>query len=83
MDGKFQIPEYILDALVFVADVSFLEKRNYLKILRNYGEVYADVDILKLIAEKPEIEFGELLKAVKNDNDGCTVIKLLHKVVER
>ena len=83
LDGKFQIPEYILDALVFVADVSFLEKRNYLKILRNYGEVYADADILTLIAEKPEIELGELLKAVKNDNDGCTVIKLLHKVVER
>lgn len=83
LDGKFQIPEYILDALVFVADVSFLEKRNYLKILRNYGEVYVDVDILTLIAEKPEIELGELLKAVKNDNDGCTVIKLLHKVVER
>lgn len=82
IDGKFLIPEYILDAMCFVAKDALLEQRNYFKILRNYGAVYTDMDTLTAIAEQPEIELNELLKTTNLSNGGCTAIKILSKVVK-
>lgn len=81
VDGKFIIPEYILDALVFVAKDAMAERRNYLKILRKYGEVYMDVKVMTAIAEQPEIKLDELLQLVTNHE--CTTIKLMNKVVNQ
>lgn len=81
VDNKFQIPEYILDAFVFAAKSAFLEKRNYLKILRHYGNVFADDNLLATITKHPETGLAKLMESVDSDNGGCTVARLLRKVV--
>lgn len=81
LDEKFCIPEYILDAFVFVAKAAFLEKRNYIEILRHYGNAYTDVNVLTLISEQSDIGLDILIENIDSSNDGCTVARLLHKVV--
>ena len=83
IDEKCCIPEYIQNALVFVAKVALKEKRNYKKIMRQYGEAYTDVSILSTIAEQPEISFETLLQLVNEANNASSAIKLLGKVVEK
>lgn len=83
VDGKFYVPEYIQNALVFVAKSAFEEKRNYKKIMRQYGEVYMDVNILDIIAKEPQIGLEALLQETNNINNDSTAIKLLSKVVEK
>lgn len=81
IDGKFQIPDYILDALVFVAYEALKDKKNYLKIMHSYGEIFMDTTFLTMIAETPDTSLDELLKLVKDENKECSTIKLLSKVV--
>ena len=83
IDEKCYIPEYIQNALVFVAKAALKEKRNYKKIMRQYGEAYTDVSILSTIAEQPEISLETLLQLVNEANNASSVIKLLGKVVEK
>ena len=61
IDEKFYIAEYIQNALVFVAKAALEERRNYKKIMHQYGEAYTDVNILSTIAEQPEISLEKLL----------------------
>ena len=82
INGRFLVPEYILEALIFVAKDTLAEKRNYLKIMRNYGTMYSDVTVLATIAEHPDVELKQLLQTTVTDNGGCTAVKLLNKVVE-
>lgn len=82
INGRFLVPEYILEALIFVAKDTLAEKKNYLKIMRNYGTMYSDVMVLATIAEHPDVELKELLQTTVTDNGGCTAVKLLNKVVE-
>lgn len=81
IDEKFNIPEYIQNALVFVAKAALEERRNYKKILHQYGEAYIDVNILSTIAEQPEISLETLLQVADDANNASTVIKLFGKVV--
>lgn len=83
IDGKCWIPEYIQNALVFVADIALKERRNYIKIMRQYGETYTNVNVLNTIAEKPEICLKALLQVADDGNNASTVIHLLGKVVEK
>lgn len=83
IDEKFYIAEYIQNALVFVAKAALEERRNYKKIMHQYGEAYTDVNVLSTIAEQPEISLEKLLQVADDANNASTVIKLLGKVVEK
>lgn len=83
VDKKCWIPEYIQNALVFVAKTALEEKRNYVKIMHQYGEAYTDINILSNIAEELEISLDALLQMADDANDASTVIKVLNKVVEK
>lgn len=83
IDKKCWIPEYIQNALIFVAKTALKEKRNYVKIIRQYGEAYADISILSMIAEQSEISLDALLQAADDANNASTVIQLMCKVVEK
>ncbi len=81
IDKKFQIPDYIIDALIFVAKDAFTEKRNYLKIMHSYGEAYTDLNILSMISDQPRIFLRDLVKVADSHNSESTVIRLMQKVV--
>lgn len=83
VDEKCQIPDYIQNALVFVAKTALEEKRNYVKIMHQYGEAYTDINILSNIAEELKISLDALLQVADDANDASTVIKVLNKVVEK
>lgn len=83
IDEKCCIPEYIQNALVFVAKAALKENRNYKKIIHQYGGTYTDVNVLNIIAEQPEISLETLLQVADNANNASTVIKLLGKVIEK
>lgn len=81
VDGKFAIPEYILEALLFVAGDTLSEKRNYLKIVHNYGRIYEDIGVLTLVAERPDVSICDILEGIASENSECTAIRLLKKMV--
>lgn len=83
IDGKCSIPEYIQDAVIFVARTALLERRNYLKLMHQYGKTYKDVNVLTIIDEQPDIKLEKLLEEADVNNSSATVINLLNKVVEK
>lgn len=82
IDAKCIIPEYIQDALVFVSKEALLEKRNYLRLMHQYGKAYSDVNVLTVINEQPEIDLKEILEIADTNNRNVSVIRLLNKVVK-
>lgn len=80
--GKFLIPEYILDAIAFVAKEELYQERNYLKILRTYGELYTDVDVLTDIAEESQFSLKATLDKMISKANDSSAIGLLKKVVK-
>jgi putative ATP-dependent endonuclease of the OLD family len=47
IDGKFQIPEYILDAIIFAGKDEILRKQNSFSILHHYAKIFEDVELLE------------------------------------
>lgn len=77
IDEKFQIPEYMLDAIVFAGEDELLENKNTVSILRHYAKVHDDVEVLTQLAEHDDVLFENIIAGAKNKN--CSAIKLLEK----
>lgn len=76
VDGKFFIPQYLIDALVFVANTVFCEPQNYLQMLKTYAKVYSDNRILEAISAG-ETNLSTLLTKADESNVNSSVIRIL------
>ncbi len=81
IDGKFQVPEYILDAILFAGRDEILRKQNSISILRHYGKIFEDVELLEVLAQQEAISIEDNIVNVKNKD--CSAICLLKKSVAK
>lgn len=80
IDGKFQIPEYILDAIAFAGSEEIKSKQNSISILRHYAEIHQDIGFLESLEQQQIISIGDALVNVKNQY--CSAILLMKKCGE-
>jgi predicted ATP-dependent endonuclease of OLD family len=79
IDGKFQIPEYILDAIIFAGKDEILRKQNSFSILHHYAKIFEDVELLERLAHQEISSIEDYLKIAKETD--CTAISFLKKSV--
>ncbi len=77
-DGKFHIPEYILDALLFVAKPILAHDLNVRTMLNNYAKVYEDKSVSSILDEKGKIEQTDLDSV---ENSDVQIINFIRKVI--
>ena len=71
-----KIPQYLIDALVFVANTVFCEPQNYLQMLKTYAKVYSDNRLLEAISAG-ETNLSTLLTKADESNVNSSVIRIL------
>ena len=78
IDERFQIPEYILNAILFTGRDEILGKQNSISILHHYAKIYEDVEVLEILAQQEVVSIKDVMVNIKNKD--CSAICLLEKV---
>lgn len=75
LDGKFYIPNYIIEALLFVSKYTL--KENSITILKHYCHIYNDTNLLDEIKNKHSIE--ELIDLAEHQE--AQIIDIMRRIV--
>lgn len=78
IDGKFYIPQYILNALLFVAYPMLVKENNIKTMLLNYGEIYEDAAIVNML-DDDSISLDDIIDKVINSE--TQIIKFIKDVL--
>lgn len=81
IDGKFQIPDYILDAIIFAGRDEILRLPNTISILYHYAKTFEDVKLLEMLAQQ-EISSIKNSIGIAKEADCCAIRFLKKSVVK-
>lgn len=81
IDGKFQIPDYILSAILFAGENELLKRENVITMLNHYGKTYEDYEMLDLLTRMEPNITSDIVEMAKEKE--CAVIKLLKGLVKQ
>lgn len=85
VDGKFYIPKYLVDALLFVAADTLKNVENLKIILKNYCEIYCDENLLSKIKDTEDNiddknDIKNLIEFAENQN--AQIIKIVKRILQ-